>query len=239
MKSRDLAILNSLEKFKCLTRDQIAALHFSKNARPHITANQVLKRLRRDNYITANTDRSFQQYIYFSNPSPIKIDSQKINHHLLINQTIIEMLSYSSINEFHFETKQQDADFIPDIYVKGWLGKDWFIECQNSLYTVKQFYSKLDKYKDYYNKGYLNNERVLILGKINLKFDPEDYPFKIMQIKGINDLNEAIQRFKEVKFQEFKEKVREESKMTVSKPSEAREVIKSGNGKITIIPKSN
>jgi hypothetical protein len=206
MKKRDLEIIISLEKFKCLTRDQIAALHFSKNARPHISANQVLKRLRRDNYITANTDRSFQQYIYFNNPSPIKIDSQKINHHLLINQTIIDMLAYSPINSFTLETKLPDTDLIPDINVKGWLGKDWFIECQNSLYTVKQLYSKIDKYKDYYDKGYWNDERVIIIGKINLKFDSNDYPFKIMQIKEIDELKETIQKFKEIKLNEFKEK---------------------------------
>lgn len=53
MKKRDLEILKLLEKFKCLTRDQIAFLHFSTNARPHISANNVLKRLRRDGYILA------------------------------------------------------------------------------------------------------------------------------------------------------------------------------------------
>ncbi|MEH7548236.1 replication-relaxation family protein [Neobacillus vireti] len=208
MRKRDLEILNSLDKFKCLTRDQIAALHFSKNARPYTSANNVLKRLRRDEYITANTDRSFQQYIYFPNPSPIKTDSQKIDHHLLINQTIIDMLKHSTINEFQLETKlNEDAEFIPDIYVKGWLDSDWFIECQNSLNIIKQLYSKLDKYKLYYDKGYWNNEKVLIIGKVNLKFDPEDYPFKVKQIKSIQDLNETIKRYKEIKYTQFKETV--------------------------------
>lgn len=235
MKSRDLAIIKSLEKFKCLTRDQIAILHFSKNARPHVSANQVLKRLRRDEYITANTDRSFQQYIYFNNPPPIKMESQKIDHYLLINQTIIDMLFYSPIKDFKLETKLDDTELIPDIYAQGWLGKDWFIECQNSLYSVKKLYSKLDKYKDYYNKGYWNNERVLIIGKVNLKFDSEDYPFKVKQVKSIEDLSETIQRFKEIKLNEFKERVKEEAKPILPIPTK---VINNGKAKIQIIPKS-
>ncbi|MED4229480.1 hypothetical protein [Neobacillus cucumis] len=48
MRKRDLEILNSLERYKCLTRDQIAALHFSDNAKPFSSAINVLKRLRRD-----------------------------------------------------------------------------------------------------------------------------------------------------------------------------------------------
>lgn len=231
MKPRDLAILKSLERFKCLTRDQIATLHFSTNSQPYISANKVLKRLRRDDYILANTDRSFQQYIYFNNPSPIKIDSQKINHHLLINQTIIDMSRYSTINEFHLETKLQDSDLIPDIYIKEWLGKNWFIECQNSLYTVKQLYSKIDKYKEYYDKGYWNHERLIIIGKINLKFDPEDYPFKIKQYSAIHDLKDTILNFKEMKLQEFKEKVKEETKII-----DTNGVIKSNGGTIKYIP---
>ncbi|KYD04161.1 hypothetical protein B4102_3310 [Heyndrickxia sporothermodurans] len=198
MKKRDLDILNSLEKFKCLTRDQIAALHFSKNAYPHIAANNVLKRLRRDEYITANTDRSFQQYIYFLNPPQIKTDSQKIDHFLMIAQGYIDMMKFSPLNRYEIEPKIDYATFIPDVYCR-WLDNDWFLEFQNSVYTVKQLYAKLDKYLDYYKKGYWENERVLIIGKVNMKFNPEDYPFKIKQIKSINELEDTINRFKGIK----------------------------------------
>ncbi|MCM3456553.1 replication-relaxation family protein [Heyndrickxia oleronia] len=198
MKKRDLDILNSLEKFKCLTRDQIAALHFSKNAYPHIAANNVLKRLRRDEYITANTDRSFQQYIYFLNPSRMKTDSQKIDHFLMIAQGYIDMMKFSPLVRYEIEPKIDDATFIPDVHCR-WLDNDWFLEFQNSLYTVKQLYTKLDKYKEYHDKGYWKNERVLIIGKINLKFDPNDYPFKIKQIKCFSELEHTINRFKNIK----------------------------------------
>jgi hypothetical protein len=224
VKTRDLLIIKSLEKFKCLSRDQISALHFSKHARPHVSANQVLKRLRRDNYITANTDRSFQQYIYFNNPSPIKMDSQKLDHYLLMNQTIIDMMKYSPISEFQFEISVPDAEFIPDIHVRGWLDNDWFIECQNSLYTTKQLYQKLDRYKSYFEKGYGNSERVLIIGKVNLKFNHEDYPFKVKQVRDIEDLRETIQKYKEVKYRQFKEKMKIENAS-----------LKSNNGEIKFV----
>jgi hypothetical protein len=207
LRKRDLDILTSLEKFKCFTTSQLAALHFSNNANPIVTANRVLKRLRLSNYITSNTDRSFQEYIYFINPPPIKTDSQKIDHYLLINQTIIDMKSYSPISVLHVETSLSDSNIIPDIYVKGWLDNDWFIECQNSVYTTKQLYNKLDKYEDYFHKGYWNNERVLIVGKVNLKFKPEDYSFKIKQVRGIGDLSGIIEQLKQKKYQQFKENV--------------------------------
>jgi hypothetical protein len=227
MRKRDFEILKSLEKFKCLTTSQIAALHFSNNANPKITANRVLKRLRLNQVITANTDRAFQEYIYFPSNSTIKKDSQKLDHYLLMNQTIIDMLIYSSIQEYHFETTIPDADFIPDIYVKGWLSNDWFIECQNSLYTTKQLYSKLDKYKKFHEKGYWNNERVMIIGKVNLKFDPDDYPFKVRQVRVINDLKDTILKLKEIKLQEFK------TSQKVIIPNS--QVIKSSNGEIKFV----
>ncbi|MFJ7680352.1 replication-relaxation family protein [Peribacillus sp. NPDC097198] len=203
MKKRDLEILSSLEKFKCLTRDQIAALHFSANARPHVSANNVLKRLRRDGYITANTDRSFHQYIYFNAPSPIKTDSQKIGHYLMINQGFIDMGKYGAVNRYEIEPSIENAEFIPDVSC-NWLDIDWYLEFQNSLYTTKQMYSKLDKYSNYYYKGEWKAGRLLIIGKINMQFKAEDYPFKVKQINSIDDLKEDILSMREVRLREFK-----------------------------------
>ena len=198
MKKRDLEIIQSLEKFKCLERDQIAALHFSKNANPVVTANRVLKRLRDTGYIKANTNRSFQQYIYFLNPSPMKKDSQKIDHYLMIAEGYIELNSMAKVSNYEIEPKIDNANFIPDVKCK-WMGKEYFIEYQNSLYTTKQMYSKLDKYVEYFNQGYWKDERVLIVGKINMKFDINDYPFKVKQVKGVKELNGIVQKFKESK----------------------------------------
>lgn len=195
MRKRDLAILESLEKFKCLTRDQLAALHFTDNANPAVTANRVLKRLRMHQYITANTDRSFQQYIYFPNPPTIKIDSQKIDHYLMIAQGFIDMDHYAKVSDYKIEPKIDGADFISDATC-SWLDNSWFLEFQNSLYTTKQLYSKIDKYVDYYEKGFWGKERLLIIGKVNLKLDATAYPFKIRQVQSIKELEASIVEYK-------------------------------------------
>jgi hypothetical protein len=215
MRKRDLDIIKSLGKFKCLTRSQLEALHFNKNANPTVTANRVLKRLRDSDNITANTDRSFQEYIYFNNPSTIKTNSQKIDHFLQIAQTYIDMKKYSPVKEFIIESKINNAAFIPDVYA-DWLNRRWFIECQNSIYTVKQLYSKLDKYRDYYESGYyeeLVGERnpfpnVLIIGKLNLSFNPSDYLFTVRQVKSISDLHTAIEGAKKKRYKEFKAEIK-------------------------------
>ncbi|WP_025726796.1 replication-relaxation family protein [Heyndrickxia ginsengihumi] len=197
MRKRDLEILASLEKFKCLERDQIAALHFQKNKRPHVIANGVLRRLRLSGYIQANTDRSFKQYVYFLNPSPMKIDSQKIDHYLMIAQGYIDLNKISPVSSYSIEPKINNAKFIPDVECE-WRGKKWFLEFQNSFYTTNQLINKLDKYVDYYKKGHWNNERVIIIGKINRKFNVNDYPFKIRQIQNINELKNELKQYQQL-----------------------------------------
>ncbi|MGD6896115.1 replication-relaxation family protein [Bacillus infantis] len=232
MKKRDLEILKSLEKFKVLSSGQIAEMHFKENAYPQVTANRVLKRLRNSQHVIANTDRSFQQYLYFVNPAPIKVSSQKIDHYLMIGQGFIDMQKYSNINNYQIEPKIENADFIPDVKA-SWLDNEWYIEFQNSLYSTKQLYEKLNRYVCYYNKGLWKNERVLIVGKINMKFNPDDYPFKVKQVHSIDDLRDTIKTFKEMKYSSFKGNVRQLTKTPVSFSNTVTEpVIKSQNGGI-------
>lgn len=44
MRKRDLTILNNLQRFRCMTRDDIIALHFNDLKNPVTCANTVLKR---------------------------------------------------------------------------------------------------------------------------------------------------------------------------------------------------
>ncbi|TYS46778.1 replication-relaxation family protein [Bacillus infantis] len=232
MKKRDLEILKSLEKFKVLSSGQIAELHFKENAYPQVTANRVLKRLRNSQYIIADTNRSFQQYLYYNNPAPIKINSQKTDHYLMIAQGFIDMQRYSDIKEYQIEPKIENADFIPDVKA-SWLDNEWYIEFQNSLYSTKQLYDKLSRYVTYYNKGLWKNERVLIVGKINMKFNPDDYPFKVKQVHCIDDLRDTIKTFKELQYSKFKGNVKQLVKTPVSVSNAVSEpVIKSQNGVI-------
>jgi hypothetical protein len=82
MKKRDLAIINDLQQFRCMTRDDIIELHFVGLKNPVTCCNIVLKRLRRDGYIEVSTKQ--QPYIHFPSPSSIKKDSAKIPHFLKI-----------------------------------------------------------------------------------------------------------------------------------------------------------
>jgi hypothetical protein len=200
MRKRDKEIIAALERFKCLTRDQIATLFFNHCKKPHTNANFVLKRLRRDGYITANTDKSFHQYIYFPNPSTIKKNSQKVDHYLLIAQIYIDMMKYDAVKQYDIEPILDG--FIPDAFAR-WKGSRWFIEAQNSLYTTKQTQQKLKQYLEWYQSGewkytqFVNTNKpifphVLIIGKVNKKVDVSDYPFPVAQAESIDDFMKQI-----------------------------------------------
>jgi len=200
MRKRDKEIIAALERFKCLTRDQIATLFFSHCKKPHTNANFVLKRLRRDGYITANTDKAFHQYIYFPNPTTIKKNSQKVDHYLLIAQIYIDMMKYDAVKQYDIEPILDG--FIPDAFAR-WKGSRWFIEAQNSLYTAKQTEQKLKQYLEWYQSEewkytqFVNTNKpifphVLIIGKVNKKVDVSDYPFPIAQAESIDEFMKKI-----------------------------------------------
>ncbi|MBE2931314.1 hypothetical protein HPJ92_01915 [Anoxybacillus flavithermus] len=202
MKKRDKEIIEALEKFKCLTRDQIASMFFKHTKKPHTNANFILKRLRRDGYITARTDKAFQQYVYFPNPPEIKKNSQKVDHYLLIAQIYIDMMKYDTVKQYDIEPIVDD--FIPDAFAR-WKGSRWFIEAQNSLYTSKQLEQKLQKYVEWYELGewqytqFVNDLKpifphVLIVGKVNKKLDTSEYPFRVAQVESIDAFMKMIQK---------------------------------------------
>lgn len=101
MRKRDLAILKDLERFRCMTRDDIINLHFAGLKNPVTCANTVLKRLRRDGHIEVNTD--FQPYIYFLSPSPI-------------NQDVAKELWNRKQPWWHFNKDTLSMNFIGTIY---------------------------------------------------------------------------------------------------------------------------
>ncbi|MGG3210934.1 replication-relaxation family protein [Geobacillus stearothermophilus] len=213
MRERDKAIIETLEKFKCLTRDQIAQLFFRHTKKPHTNANFVLKRLRRDGYITARTDKAFQQYVYFPNPPSIKKNSQKVDHYLLIAQVYIDMMKYDTVKQYDIEPIVDD--FIPDAFAR-WKGSRWFIEAQNSLYTSKQLEQKLQKYVEWYKSDewrkspFVNQNKpifphVLIVGKINKKLNASEYPFRVAQVESIDAFMKMAQKQIQVNGMSLKE----------------------------------
>jgi hypothetical protein len=197
MRSRDKQIIADLEEFRVLSRDDIADLYFSDLKFPEKMANHVLKRLWREGYITANTNRS--PYVYFLNPAPIKKDSSKINHYLEINRFFraikkIEEPSFYKVEaNFGKEYAQCDLFLI-------WQGFALFIEIQRSFYSPKQMQDKLDRYQAYFDSGEWKQEpwqevtpgfpSVNIISKE--RYNIERRPFGVNQFQTAEEFIETV-----------------------------------------------
>jgi hypothetical protein len=155
MRKRDLAILKDLERFRCMTRDDIIKLHFVGLKNPVTCANTVLKRLRRDGHIEVNTD--YLPYIYFLSPSPIKKDSAKIPHFLKIVEFYQSVLGISDPHNFIVEPKYGKGYMEPDIFMI-WKRAPFFVEIQRSVYSHKVMSEKVDRYEAYRLSGEWKNE---------------------------------------------------------------------------------
>lgn len=151
MKKRDLSILNDLQRFRCLTRDDIIELHFKGLKQPVTCCNTVLKRLRRDGYIEVSTKQL--PYIYFVSPSPIKKDSTKIPHFLKIAEFYKSLIKYEPPKSFIVEPKYGKGYMEPDAFML-WKRGPFFVEIQRSVYSDKVMKEKVSRYEQYY----LSNE---------------------------------------------------------------------------------
>ncbi|MBB3132150.1 hypothetical protein FHS19_006877 [Paenibacillus rhizosphaerae] len=151
MIDRDKAILADLERFRCLSRDDIAELHFSRTKHPVTHANMVLKRLRRDGLVKCSTDR--RKYIYFPAERTIKTDSQKANHFLAIAEFYRQLRRVEQPRLFQVEPKLGGKGLPePDIFMI-WKGVPWYVEIQRTHFTQKVMNEKLKRYEAYYVGG--------------------------------------------------------------------------------------
>jgi hypothetical protein len=188
MNTRDKAILDDLRRFRCLTRDDIAELHFSHTKHPVTHTNTVLKRLRRDGLIKCSTERI--KYVYFPGESKMKTDSQKMNHFLAIAQFFREIRAHEQPRIFEVEPKIGPQGFAePDIFTI-WKGMAFFVEVQRTVYTDKVMQLKLDRYESFYNSGAWQREswqppekkifpNIWIIGEGNYKV--VNRPFRVLQ----------------------------------------------------------
>jgi hypothetical protein len=151
MKKRDQAILEDLQRFRCLSRDLIIDLHFKGLKNPVTCANTVLKRLRRDGYIEVTKDR--QPYIYFPSPAAIKKDSAKIPHFLKIAEFYRSLLKYEPPQLYVIEPKYGKGFMEPDAFML-WKRGAFFVEIQRSVYSEKVMAEKIQRYESYF----LSNE---------------------------------------------------------------------------------
>ncbi|PGX77759.1 replication-relaxation family protein [Priestia megaterium] len=193
LRKRDKEIIEALSLFRCLSRDQIAFMFFSNLKSPITSTNHVLKRLRRESYIVANTER--QPYIYFLNPPSIKIGSQKINHYLAIADFYISVCKEEKPKVFRVEPRYGGGFMQPDIFMI-WKNNLFFIEIQNSIYSSEVMNGKINRYIDYYYSDewrykHLQNETisefplVWIISKKTSYLIPKN-EIKVIQTKDVN-----------------------------------------------------
>lgn len=184
MIQRDKDIIKDLERFRVLDRDLIASLHFSHTKNPITHTNSVMKRLRRDKYVTASTER--RKYLYFPADKHIKKDSQKINHFLEIANFYKEIRKIDEPKSFIVEPKYGKGMMEPDIFCI-WCGNPFFVEIQRTVYTDKQMKEKLNRYENYFLSGAWERE----------SWQPEHKKFKpIVWIIGVGRYNIGVRSFK-------------------------------------------
>lgn len=206
MKKRDLAILNDLQRFRCLSRDDIIELHFSHIKQPVTCCNTVLKRLRRDGYIEVSKER--QPYIYFPSPAPIKKDSTKIPHFLKIVEFYKCTKKYEDPKSFIVEPKYGKGYMEPDAFMI-WKRGPFFVEIQRSVYSDRVMDEKIKRYEDYYCSNEWQqepwqpaNKKVFptILVVTDTRYNIDSPNIKFIQVPNVSELVETF----EVEQQEIK-----------------------------------
>ncbi|OMF35247.1 hypothetical protein BK133_11080 [Paenibacillus sp. FSL H8-0548] len=150
MIARDKAIVADLERFRCLTRDDVAELHYGHVKNPITEANKTLLRLRREGLVTVSKER--RKYLYFPQHS-IKKDSQKIGHFLAIADFFKQLRRHEAPRIFQVEPKIGGKGLPePDAFAI-WKGAPFYIEIQNSAFTEKMIIDKMNRYEQHYLTG--------------------------------------------------------------------------------------
>ncbi|MED1850371.1 hypothetical protein P4V33_01765 [Brevibacillus borstelensis] len=194
MRARDKAILRDLERFRCLSRDDIIRLHFVGLRNPVNEANRVLRRLRDRGEVEVITSQA--PYVYALKPSPIKRDSQKIPHYLEIVSVYHQMAQLRAPDIFIPEPKYGKGLPEPDAFAL-W-GKPMFIEVQRNQFTPAVWADKFARYRTLYHRGDWTRELWqnkqapafpwLIILTDNRIAVPDGLPFRVFQIRGIREL---------------------------------------------------
>lgn len=151
LRQRDKAILSNLNRFRCMTRDDIINLHFDTLKQPVSSCNAVMKRLRRDGHVRVISER--QPYIYTSAESTIKKESAKIPHFLKIVDFYTQLRKVELPSSFVVEPKLGAKGTVePDVFMI-WRKAPFYVEVQRNTYSDKVFSEKMDRYETHYHSG--------------------------------------------------------------------------------------
>lgn len=183
LSNRDKSIIKDLNRFRVMSRDDIAELHFQGVKNQKDSTNHVLLRLLRDGHIQRST--AFVPYCYFGSNVSMKKNSQKIGHFLAIVDVYKELKRLGELDTFLVEPKYGPKKTVePDIFCI-YRKTNFFIEVQRTLYSEKQMTEKIERYVDFYNSGVMTKPfpHVLILTDQRYAIDG-NYPFKIFQAES-------------------------------------------------------
>jgi hypothetical protein len=188
MNKRDAAVIESLKKFRILSRDQLIELHFKDNKTPYVVANRVMNRLASRKLVVADKDR--RPYDYLSNPRPIKKDSAKAFHFKAIADFYIDLCKDKQPTKFEVEFKPvQKGGVEPDIFMR-WQGYNFYVEMQRSVFSKKQMQKKIDLYYSYYESGkwqQYSKDFPAIWIITDKHYEIEFYGLNVIQTKDVNE----------------------------------------------------
>jgi hypothetical protein len=194
LNERDKKIIESLQDFKMLDRDQLIELHFGDVKDSVSSCNKVLKRLQRDGHIDCDTSR--RPFHYFPIPTVVKKDSQKAFHFKAIADVVIEAKKAGNLTVYEVEPKLGEKGTVePDLFM-CWNKIPLFVEVQRTFNSKKYMTDKIEKYQEYYesekwkelhwqqpNKKYFP----YILVITNNNYDVEFGSLKVFQTKNFEE----------------------------------------------------
>lgn len=204
MNSRDLAILKDLQRFRCLSRDDIIDLYFSHLKQPVTGANMVLRRLRLEGHLEVNT--KVQPYVYFASPSSIKKDSTKIPHFLKIVECYKGLLKFEQPRSFIVEPKYGKGFMEPDAFMI-WKQAPFFVEIQRNIYSEKVMSEKIKRYEAYFMSEEWKrepwqpvNKKVFpaVIMLTDTRYTIESSNINFIQVQSIEQLMKLYDRPKEI-----------------------------------------
>ncbi len=199
MRARDVAILNDLVRFRCLSRDDLVALHFSHNKAPVKSCNEVMRRLRDRGEVELVTTST--PYVYSVRPSPLRKDSQKVPHYLAIAGVYREMRRIAEPRIFQVEPKYGKGSIEPDIFTI-WAGRAFWIEVQRNVFSGKVWEGKFTRYHDFFRGGRWREENwqppdkkvfpfIWVLSESRVHV-PSGLPFPVLQSRNVGELFKPV-----------------------------------------------
>lgn len=148
MIERDYSIIKAVERFHCLSRDDIIALFFSQTKSPITAANKILRRLIDRSFL--KVDRDASPFMYFPAGSKMAFNSQKIIHYRAIFKVYMQMARLGALRRFDIEPRFGGKGTVePDAFAI-WHGTPFFVEVQLSNYTSDIMLKKIARYEQYH-----------------------------------------------------------------------------------------